>query len=171
MIPTEEQCMSIHKREGTPENVIEHCISVRNYAKTLAEKIGPKLKINLPALLAAALLHDIARARSEGPHHGVVGAAIVRSYGVDEEICKMIERHLGSGIDDEEAAKIGLPAGKIYMPLTMEERLLSYADKRIFPGGIATHEEVIDSFRKEFGECRQLENLKKLLEEVGRLCS
>jgi uncharacterized protein len=171
MMPTEEQCLSILQRENTPENIVAHCVAVKEFAKKLAERAGVKMQISQPAIVAAALLHDLARARAEGPQHGVVGAAIVRSYGVDEVVCRIIERHLGGGLDDSDAAKFGLPAGKIYLPMTIEEKIVSYADKRVFPGGIATHEEVLDSFRKEFGEGPALERLKRLLQEVSSLCS
>ena len=62
--------------------------------------------------------------------HGVLGAALLRDNGFPEEIARVAERHTGAGIsrDDIEEQGLPMPPGD-YMPETLLERLICYADK------------------------------------------
>jgi uncharacterized protein len=63
-------------------------------------------------------------------HHAVIGAEIARSYGVPESVLSIIKRHVGGGITPGEAKRLGWP-DDVYVPLTLEEKIVSYADKLI----------------------------------------
>ena len=75
-------------------------------------------------------MHDIGRARSHKVDHGLVGAKIIESEGLPNEVANIVKRHVGGGISLEEAARFGWPKDD-YMPQTIEEKVVSYADKRI----------------------------------------
>jgi len=170
MIPDEAQCVSILEREGADPKLIEHCRAVASLADRVAQKISVKLKINSPAILAGALLHDLGRTKTQGAEHGVIGAKIARSYGVDDSVCRIIERHVGPGFTDSDAVVLGLPLGKIYLPTTIEEKIVCYSDKLAYPGGTATRKEALESYEAEFGKGAPLERLRLLLEEISSLC-
>ncbi len=171
MIPTEAQCLSILEREGAPEQVVAHCKAVTAFVRELADRAALKLKVDKPALIAAALLHDVGRSKTHGAEHGAVGAQIARSYGADDSVCRMIERHVGSGLDDAEAARLGLPAGRIYVPLTIEEKILCYADKHLFGEKRVSSGEATAAFKDDIGEGPAFDRLTKLMAEVSALCS
>jgi len=86
--------------------------------------------IDIRLVEAGALLHDIGRSQSHEVDHAVKGAEIARELGLPEKLIHVIERHIGAGIPEEEAKEIGLPDGK-YIPFTLEEKIVAYADKLI----------------------------------------
>ncbi len=103
-IPSEEECMEILSRYGTPKHVVAHCVAVKNRAVQLWERLKRDgHPLNLPLIVAGALLHDIARTEND---HAKVGADVVRSMGY-EAVADIIEvhMHLGNfqGVIDEKA--------------------------------------------------------------------
>ncbi len=57
-------------------------------------------------------------------------AKIVREYGYPEEVQNIVERHIGAGLSEDEAIKLGLPK-KSYIPQTIEEKIVAHADNLI----------------------------------------
>ena len=47
-----------------------------------------------------------------------------------KSVANIIKRHVGGGITPEEAERFGWPKD-VYVPETLEEKIVSYADKRI----------------------------------------
>jgi uncharacterized protein len=86
--------------------------------------------VDIRLVEAGALLHDIGRSRSHEVDHAVKGAQIARELGLPDELIHIIERHIGAGIPDDEARKLGLPEGH-YVPEALEEKVVAYADKLI----------------------------------------
>lgn len=90
---------------------------------------------------AAAMLHDIGIFMTHAPaigcegdaryiSHGYLGARLLRDEGVPEEIARVAERHTGAGISAEDVAIIGHPMPVAdYIPVTLLEKLVCYADK------------------------------------------
>ncbi len=87
----------------------------------------------------AAMVHDIGIIRVDAPAigchgslpymlHGVAGADILRSAGAPEKYARVAERHTGAGLTPDEARDAGLPDGRSYMPETLLEKLICYAD-------------------------------------------
>ena len=81
---------------------------------------------DLDLIRKGALLHDIGRSKTHGITHAIVGAEIARSYGYSQDVLNIIERHIGAGITESEAVKLGLPA-KSYVPQTLEEKIVKSA--------------------------------------------
>ncbi len=122
-IPDENECVELLKRAGCEENVIRHVKAVTRLAVKMAEKCGA----NVELVRAGAMLHDIGRGKTHGIEHGVVGAQMLREWGYTEELARIVERHIGAGIDENEAEKLGLPK-KSYIPETIEEKIVAEAD-------------------------------------------
>jgi len=87
-------------------------------------------QVNVQLVEIGALLHDIGRARTHSVHHAVAGAEIARQLGLPEQVIRIIKRHVGGGITQKEARKLGWPEDT-YTPETLEEKVVSYADKLI----------------------------------------
>ena len=146
-----EKALSILKNL-CPENVVEHCLAVSNYAYELALSIKNKgYNVDVELVRLGGLLHDIGRSKTHGIEHGVVGAEILRELGFDEKIALIAERHIGAGITKEEAIELGLPP-KDYIPITLEEKIVAHADNLIFGTKRVEIDEVIKKFEKKLGK-------------------
>ncbi|MBS7287459.1 MAG: TIGR00295 family protein [Candidatus Freyarchaeota archaeon] len=155
---------------GTPKNVIKHCVAVSRYARQLAKKAASKgNNVDIRLVEAGSLLHDIGRSKTHGVEHGVVGAEIVRSLGLPEELALIVERHVGAGIPKNEAEALGLPP-KDYIPLTPEEKIVAHADNLTFGAKHVAMEKVLEMFKRELGEeSPVIERLKKLQKDIEEL--
>ena len=125
-IPSPRECIALLKKTGCSDDVIKHCIAVRDVAVKIAKKANADIKL----VEAGALLHDIGRSKTHGIHHAVEGAKIAKQIGLSDEIVNIIERHIGAGIPAEEAEKLGLPV-KDYLPMTLEEKIVCHADNLV----------------------------------------
>ncbi|MBW2966689.1 HD domain-containing protein [Candidatus Woesearchaeota archaeon] len=174
----EKQCIELLKKYALDEErfkkVLEHSRAVQRVALRIAEDIVANgHHVDIKFLICACLLHDIGRFKcppgKSTIKHGIYGAEILRKEGLDERYALVCERHLGSGIDkkDIEEQKLDLPL-KDYMPESIEEKIICYADSLIFGTKEGTIEEVIDRYRKEVGE-KLVEKTKKLHEEIEKL--
>ncbi len=149
---------------GCSQNVIDHCFAVSESALEIAASVS--IPVDMQLVRKGALLHDIGRCRSHGIDHAVIGAALARETGLDEKIALIIERHIGSGISVEEAERLGLPA-RDYIPVTPEEKIVSYADSLTLGTKKVTFEEALERFSKELGNDHEAVNgLVHLHEEV-----
>jgi uncharacterized protein len=110
---------------GCSKDVVAHCIAVSTIAVSLAGRV--KVPLDRELVRQGGLLHDIGRARTHGIDHAVAGVAIARELGFSERLVLIIERHIGAGITAAEAVRLGIPQ-KDYLPLTVEEKIVSYAD-------------------------------------------
>lgn len=169
-IPDREEAICIMKRAGCSQPIIEHCISVSRIALELAWEIrGRGMEIDMKLVEAGALLHDIGRCRTHSVEHGAIGGQMARGMGLPEPLVRIIERHVGGGITPEEAEKLGLERGN-YIPETLEEKIVAYADKLIEGERRIPIEETIEKFAEELGrEHPAIERLRALHEEMSRL--
>jgi uncharacterized protein len=110
---------------GCSNDVVAHCIAVSTIAVSLAGRV--KVPLDRELVRQGGLFHDIGRARTHGIDHAVAGVAIARELGFSEQLVLIIERHIGAGITAAEAVRLGIPQ-KDYLPLTVEEKIVSYAD-------------------------------------------
>ena len=115
------------EKEHTPENVIDHCKAVYKKAMKIAANFND---VDEDLIRKGALLHDIGRSRTHGITHAVEGVKIAERYGYDEDVLNIIERHIGAGITESEAEKLGLPK-KSYVPQTLEEKIVAHADNLV----------------------------------------
>ena len=111
---------------GCSPGVVAHCLAVSRTATALAARMrGVPVEIELVRL--GGLVHDIGRSRTPDIGHALAGVDIGQRLGFPQVLLHIIERHIGAGITAGEAARLGLPR-RDYLPLTPEEKIVSYAD-------------------------------------------
>ncbi len=97
-----------------------------------------------------AILHDVGRSRTHNVNHGVVGGAMIREMGYSEALARIVDRHIGGGIPEKETREMGLPPG-VYMPETLEEKTVAYADKLIAGRNEVDIGVTLDDFAEKLG--------------------
>ncbi|HOT93718.1 MAG TPA: HDIG domain-containing protein [Methanoregulaceae archaeon] len=118
---------AVLRSAGCDEGVIRHCRAVTALALALA---GDDPLFDRSLLEAGGMLHDIGRSLTHGIGHAQAGAVLCRALGVGEAIARIVERHTGAGLSADECVLLGLePIDCI--PVTPEERLVAYSDKRL----------------------------------------
>ncbi len=154
---------------GCSKEVIRHSLAVERISLRLARRIranGHKLDLKLVSL--GALLHDIGRAQTHSIRHGVEGAKILRGLGLSK-FARFAECHLGAGIPAGEARELGLPA-RDFMPRTLEEKVIVYADKLVMGNRMTSYERARDWFKSELGQTHPaLDRFKALHADIQRL--
>ncbi len=155
--------IEVLKKEKTPENVIEHCKAVYKKAMKIAANFDDADK---DLIRKGALLHDIGRSRTHGIRHAIEGVEIARKYGYSEDVLNIIERHIGAGITEEEAEKLGLPK-KSYVPQTLEEKIVAHADNLISGSKEVDMDFVIEKWKRNIEDSDDnIERLIKLDNEL-----
>ena len=122
------------------EVLLAHGKSIYEMSKEISS-LHPEYHINLPFMYEASYLHDIGIYKTNvnkigcfGTEvylmHGIIGGEIMRKEGY-LDLAHACERHTGSGLDSNDLKKIGYepPEKRIYIPQTIEEKLLCYCDK------------------------------------------
>jgi uncharacterized protein len=136
---------------GCPPNVIKHSLAVAELAMEISRAIERNgVRIDADLVEAGALLHDIGRARTHAIDHAIVGASMVRGMGFPEALARMVEVHVGAGIPADEAEELGLPR-RDYLPTTLEEKIVAYADKLVDEDRRMAPEEFARRFSKALG--------------------
>lgn len=167
-LPSREQALKILQENNCPPQVISHCIAVTDLALELASKLQKKgIKINTQLIEAGALLHDLGRSKTHTVDHVVVGAQKAESMGLPEPVIRMIKRHVGAGITAEEAGWLGWPKD-VYEPQTLEEKIVSYADKLIDHSKRIPIETEIERLQKE-NKDEAAERVRKLHQEITNM--
>lgn len=116
-----------------------HCKSVAEKALAIANRNN--LNLDRELIETAAMLHDIGIVLTDAPGiecfgnapyiaHGYLGAQLLEDEGFIPEVCRVAKCHTGAGIsnDDIKELQLPIPPGD-YMPHTLLERLICYADK------------------------------------------
>jgi uncharacterized protein len=164
-LPSEKQALQFLKQSGCSANVVKHCEAVAELAREIAETCCERgLKVDLDLIEVGALLHDIGRSKTHSVHHAIIGAQIARSLGLPDPVLSIIKRHVGGGITTREARKLGWPKD-IYVPQTLEEKIISYADKLIEGSRRVPIERTIENFAQELPSSA-LERVRRLHEEM-----
>jgi uncharacterized protein len=166
---TREQALQILREVSCSSGVVNHCLAVECEALKIAREIQDNgHPIDLKLVEIGAILHDVGRSRTHGVSHGVIGGEILRSRGLGEFV-GFAENHLGAGIPAGEAREVGLPE-RDFLPRTIEEKVVTYADKLISRGYTISFGEALDRFRGEFGARHPaVERFKGLHSEIQRL--
>jgi len=168
LLPNREQAIELLRKNHCPPQVINHCVAVADLALETAEILLVKgLKVNLELVEAGALLHDLGRSKNHTVDHGLVGAQMAKSIGLPESVINIIKRHVGGGITVEEAKRFGWPKD-CYSPQTLEEKIVSYADKLINHSKRVPIELEIKRLQKE-NKVDAAERVRKLNEEITSL--
>jgi uncharacterized protein len=152
---------------GCPPDVVAHCIVVSRMALSIAGRV--KVDVDLELVRQGGLFHDIGRSKTHGIEHALAGVEIARSLGFSDRLVHIIERHIGAGITAAEAVRLGLPKNN-YLPLTPEEKIVSYADNLISGVREMPFYEALDRFKNILGSDH--EGVERFIEqhhEIQRL--
>lgn len=123
----------------------------------------PELPFDRAFLEEAAMLHDIGIRWCHAPgifclgtehyiRHGLLGGQLLRREGLERH-ARVCERHTGTGITRKQIEQQGLPLplDGVYVPETLEEQLICYADKffsKSHPDRVLTVEQAAKSLEK-----------------------
>lgn len=130
-----------------------HSMKVRDKALECISRRG--LEVDKDFVAEAAMLHDIGIFRCNAPDiycegdlpyicHGVEGRKILETEGLPRHAL-VCERHTGSGLTVGDIERQHLPLPKRDMlPITLEEKLVCYADKFFSKSGDIEKEKPLD---------------------------
>ncbi|WNY99205.1 NTP transferase domain-containing protein [Sulfurospirillum sp. 'SP'] len=146
--PTEKECLALMYENGVDEHIIAHCQAVEKMAQIILFELSCiKIVLDKNELLAAALLHDIARKEK---NHAYVGALKLKTLGY-EAIGTIIATHMDIDVD-------------INAPLN-ENELLFLADKLVSEDESCGFEK---RFEKAFLKCEgNLEAQKNIMKRLN----
>jgi len=168
LLPSDKMALKILSESGCSRRVINHCKAVEKVATEIAEACKKKgLNVDVKLVQIGALLHDIGRSKTHSVHHAIIGAEIARSLNLPESVISIIERHVGGGITVEEAKNLGWPV-KSYVPETLEEKIVTYADKLIEGSERVSIEQTIKKFSRKL-PLSSIVGMRKLHEEITLL--
>ena len=167
-LPSREQALQLLREHGCSAKVINHCRAVAELALETANILKDKgHQIDFALAEIGALLHDIGRSKTHTVHHAVVGAEIAESAGLPDSVVSIIKRHVGGGITTAEAENLGWPKD-VYMPITLEEKVVSYADKLIENSKRAPIDIIVEKLSREL-KLEAAERVRKLHKEITGL--
>lgn len=119
--------------------LLSHSHAVATMALAIAR--SKHLPLSEEEIENAAMLHDIGIIATDAPGidchgtapylaHGAIGADMLRAEGAPEIYALVAERHTGAGLTaaEIEARSLPMPADRCYMPESMLEKLICYAD-------------------------------------------
>ncbi len=158
------QGVDVLLRAGCSPDVIAHCVMVSKKALAIAGRVT--IAVDRELVGQGGLFHDIGRSKTHGIDHALAGVEIAKSLGFPPSLINIIERHIGAGITASEAQRLGLPK-KDYLPLTVEEKIVSYADNMISGVREMPFYEALDRFKEILGpEHEGVELFRKQHQEI-----
>ena len=166
--PSRDQALQFLLQSRCSRYVIRHCETVAELAAKIARACKERgLNVDLQLVEIGALVHDIGRSKTHTVHHAVAGAEIAKSLGLPEPVISIIKRHVGGGITAREAKRLGWPKD-VYVPQTLEEKIVSYADKLVEGSRRVPIERTIEKFSKELAPSA-IVRMRRLHEEMWAL--
>jgi uncharacterized protein len=172
LLPTRSEALQLLKDANCASHVLRHCQAVATVAVRIAQEISTQgYDVDIDLVQAGALLHDIGRGTTHSVDHGVAGVIIAQSFGVAPSLIRIIKCHIGSGITSKEARRLELPV-KDYLPKSLEEKIVTYADKLIEGAHEVGYEEAFHKFQQELGGflgSAAIERFQLLHTELSRL--
>lgn len=136
------------------EELIVHSTKVRDKALECISRRG--LEVDADFVAEAAMLHDIGIFRCNAPDihclgdlpyicHGIEGRKILEAEGLPRHAL-VCERHTGSGLTVDDIVRQNLPLPhRDMLPLSLEEKLVCYADKFYSKSGDIRAEKTLDT--------------------------
>jgi uncharacterized protein (TIGR00295 family) len=168
VIPSEGDALALHKKYGSNNRIVEHCRAVAKVARVVAgefERLGKP--VDSQVVLAGALLHDIGRTRVQTVRHGLEGSQMLEKEGVDIRVVEAVRRHIGAGISTDEAKALGLPNFD-YVPRTLEERIVCFADKMVDADRVRPFDAEVERFVRKGHDVERLLALRQgLTHDLG----
>ena len=169
-LPTREQAIALLRANHCSPKVMSHCKAVAKLAVKTAKTLKERgFDVDVGVVEVGALLHDIGRSKTHSVDHVIVGAEIVKTAGMPDSVVAIIKRHVGGGITTTEAKSLGWPDDN-YMPVTLEEKVVSYADKLVETTDERVPiEETISKFQAR-GLTASAERVRKIHDEIAQMC-
>ena len=166
-LPTPAEALIFLEKAGCSQGVIEHCKTVSRFAVKIAKAFHKKgFDVDVHLVEVSGLLHDIGRSKTHTVDHGVVGGEVARSFSLPSPVVRIIERHVGGGVPKEEAKRLGWPA-RDYLPQTLEETIVCYADKRVEGLRTVSMDQALKPYVASLGKDHPaISRIKKLHEEI-----
>jgi isopentenyldiphosphate isomerase len=131
LCPSKQQCIEILKENNGFPNVSAHCQKVSELAVRIAKHLKKKkIKVNMRLVESSALLHDLMRGKNE-PH--VLSAHKILSAAGFPVIADTVRSH-------------GLSRRMEFPPITWEQKIVFYADKRVIENKIVKVEDRFSDF-------------------------
>lgn len=165
-LPDREHALKMLKDAGADDSVIAHCKAVSELALKIAGKSKEPVDTNLVEI--GGILHDIGRSVTHGITHAVEGAKIAKKLGLPGEIVNIVERHIGAGLTEDDAIRLGLPK-KSYLPETLEEKMITHADNLLSGAKRIPVSQTVAKLVRQ----REMDGAKRMLElhkELSALC-
>ena len=166
-LPTRDEALGFLEKAGCSQGVVEHCEAVSRFAVRIAKAFHKKgFDVDVNLVEVSGLLHDIGRSKTHTVDHGVVGGEIACSFDLPVSVVRIVERHVGGGIPKEEAKRLGWPA-KDYLPQTLEEKIVCYADKRVEGLRTVSMNQALKSYVASLGKNHPaISRIERLHEEI-----
>jgi uncharacterized protein (TIGR00295 family) len=156
------QLLRKHANTGKDlRGVLMHSRGVQKLALEIARKINKRRKTrekaDLRFIRAACILHDIGRFKvpmgKNSAAHGYIGGQILKNEGLDKRFIRVCETHVGYWVTKADVIKHKMTIPKrSYKPKTIDEKIISYADKMIAYSRRIPIKEVLDRYEKEMGK-------------------
>jgi putative nucleotidyltransferase with HDIG domain len=146
-LPSREECFELWDKYHMPENIRKHTQMVTNLAVFISKKLKEKgYEVDVDVVDRASLLHDIDKIHTLKKHrmHGKMSQEILEKLGYPE-LALIVRQHLLS-----EVVNIN--------NVSLESKIINYADNRIVHAKIAPLQEKLDYIEKRYGH--------KILEKV-----
>ncbi|TFG04713.1 MAG: HDIG domain-containing protein [Promethearchaeota archaeon] len=171
ILPDREFTLELLRELKVPFSVRRHSIKVAEKALEIAKKIKKK-EVDIRLVEIGALVHDIGRSKTHGFNHALIGGKILRERGFPEELARICERHILGGLDKEDAQAVGLPP-KNFLPVTLEEKIICLADKRLSGKHVVSLQRRFQIWFKKYGKTKILlkaqKRVEKMQKEIQRL--
>ncbi len=152
----------VYKRLECSDYIIDHCRVVYERSCDITKFYDD---VDLDLVKAGCMLHDVGRTVTSDIEHAYIGADLLRDLGVDERVCLITERHVGAGITRSEARLLGLP-DRIYVPETLEEKIVAHADNLVHGVTKVDLDFVIDKWTNKNMKRESIDMLISLHEEL-----
>ena len=163
-LPSRDESIELLRECGCNDRVIAHCKAVSALAVKIAKRCGGDVRL----VEIGGLLHDLGRCKAHTISHAVEGAKIARERKLPEALVNIIERHIGAGITKDEAKELGLPE-KDYIPLTLEEKIVSHSDNLMSGVDRTSVNEAVAYLTRE-GEAQAALRMLALHKELSATC-
>ena len=129
ILPDRDFAVNLLKTLKIQNSIMQHSEKVADKALEIASKIT-KTKLDKNLIEIGSILHDIGRTKIHGFKHAFMGGKILRERGISEKLARICETHILGGLDKEDAKEFDLPE-KDYLPISLEEKIICFADKLI----------------------------------------
>jgi uncharacterized protein len=143
-IPSRAECDELIVQYSMLPNIVKHSREVMRVALAIVDNLRSGVSVNRDLVLAAALLHDIAKTKSleTKERHDASGGALLRELGF-RSAAEIVEQHV------------------IIQNLNLEGRLeereiVYYADKRVLHDTIVTIEERVHDLIRRYAATEEI---------------